>query len=155
MYFVNRSEIEALLTYMDHLLEETKNDTSFQQNRVQQLALERLVQVVIETILDVGNKMIDGFIMRDPGSYHDIVDILIDEQVLPETDEKAYKTLMDKRQEIVREYHTIDHAALETVLRENYLTLEQFSQHIRMYLDNELGTANAFSNESKAENNRK
>ncbi|HLR54309.1 MAG TPA: DUF86 domain-containing protein [Pseudogracilibacillus sp.] len=155
MYFVNRSEIETLLSHMDHLLEEVKDNTDFQQNKLQQLALERFVQVVIETILDVGNKMIDGFIMRDPGSYHDIVDILIDEQVLPETDEKAYKTLIDKRQEIVREYHSIDHAALETVLWENYAVLAQFSQYIRMYLDNELGTANAFSNESKVENDRK
>lgn len=155
MYFVNRSEIEALLSHMDHLLEEVKDNTDFQQNKLQQLALERFVQVVIETILDVGNKMIDGFIMRDPGSYHDIVDILIDEQVLPETDEKAYKTLIDKRQEIVREYQSIDHAALETVLWENYAVLAQFSQYIRMYLDNELGTANAFSNESKVENDRK
>lgn len=27
--------------------------------------------------------MIDGFIMRDPGSYEDIIDILVDERVIP------------------------------------------------------------------------
>lgn len=155
MYFVNRSEIEALLDYMDLLLEEVKHDTDFQQDRLQQLALERLVQVVTETILDVGNKMIDGFIMRDPGSYHDIIDILIDEKVLAETEEQAYKTLVDKRQVIVREYHDIDHAALENTLRQHQTVLDQFSQHIRAYLDNELGTANAFSKESEANRSSK
>ncbi|GAA3319942.1 hypothetical protein GCM10020331_028930 [Ectobacillus funiculus] len=30
--------------------------------------------------LDVGNAIIDGFIMRDPGSYEDIIDILVDEK---------------------------------------------------------------------------
>src|SRR5699024_3505621 len=144
MYFVNRSEIETLLSHMDHLLEEVKDNTDFQQNKLQQLALERFVQFVIETILDVGNKMIDGFIMSDSGSYHDIVFIINDEQVIPETDEKVYKSLMDKRQEIVREYHSIDQASLETVVRENCEVLAQFSLYIRIYLDNELGTANAF-----------
>ena len=33
-------------------------------------------------MMDVGNLMIDGFIMRDPGSYEDIIDILIDEKVI-------------------------------------------------------------------------
>lgn len=28
--------------------------------------------------------MIDGFIMRDPGSYDDIMDILVDEKVVTE-----------------------------------------------------------------------
>lgn len=149
MYFVNRSEIEALLDYMDQLLEEVKNGTDFHQNRLKQLALERFVQVVMETILDVGNKMIDGFIMRDPGSYHDIIDILIDEKVLPVTEEQAYKSLVDKRQVIVREYHDIDHSALENTLWQHQTVLDQFSQHIRAYLDNELGTANAFSKESE------
>lgn len=153
MYFVNRNEIEALLDYMDHLLQEIKNDTDFHQDRLQQLALERFVQVVVETVLDVGNKMIDGFIMRDPGSYHDIIDILIDEKVLPETAERAYKTLIDKRQVIVREYHDIDHSVLENTLWKHKTVLDQFSQQIRAYLDNELGTANAFSKEVEANKN--
>ena len=37
---------------------------------------------VIESIIDVGNTMIDGFIMRDPGGYEDIIDIMEDEKVI-------------------------------------------------------------------------
>src|SRR5699024_12612454 len=103
MYFVNRSESEALLSHMDHLLEEVKDNTDFKQNKLQQLALERFVQVDIKTNLDVGNKMIDGFIMRDLGSYHDSVDILIDEQVLTETYEKANQKTIDKLHKIAKE----------------------------------------------------
>ena len=35
----------------------------------------------MESMMDVGNLMIDGFIMRDPGSYEDIIDILVDEKL--------------------------------------------------------------------------
>lgn len=147
MYFVNRSEIEAIIANMDELLEEVKDQTTFSSS-LQQLGLERLVHVLIESILDVGNMMIDGFIMRDPGSYHDIIDILIDERVLPNDEEQGYKDFIDLRQMIVQDYLTMDHRKVQDVFFENKKVINQFSEHIRHYLNNELGVANAFSNES-------
>ena len=146
MYFVNRSEIEAILSNMDDLLTEVKEEKAFS-SPLQQLGLERLIHVLIESILDVGNMMIDGFIMRDPGSYHDIIDILIDEKVLPSEEEKQYKSFIDLRQIIVQNYLAIDHKHLQQVFFSSKDTLATFSTRIREYLENELGVANAFSNE--------
>lgn len=42
-------------------------------------------------MLDVGNAVIDGFIMRDPGSYEDIIDILQDEKVISEEKAMQFK----------------------------------------------------------------
>lgn len=145
MYFVNRSEIEQIITYMDSLLQEIK-DKQYA-SLIEKLGLERLSHMVVESILDVGNLMIDGFIMRDPGSYHDIIDILVDEKVIPEQDEASYKAIIDLRQMLVQEYLNIDHKRIKDVLFTNKDVLKQFSHHIRTYLDNELGVANAFSNE--------
>lgn len=147
MYFVNRSEIEAILSNMDDLLTEVKEQTTFS-SPLQQLGLERLVHVLIESILDVGNMMIDGFIMRDPGSYHDIIDILVDEKVLAIEEEKQYKSFIDLRQMIVQDYLAIDHNHVQHVFSTTKETIETFSLRIRTYLENELGVANAFSNES-------
>ncbi|HLR73155.1 MAG TPA: DUF86 domain-containing protein [Pseudogracilibacillus sp.] len=146
MYFVNRSEIEAILSNMDDLLTEVKEQKTFSLP-LQQLGLERLIHVLIESILDVGNMMIDGFIMRDPGSYHDIIDILIDEKVLPSEEEKQYKEFIDLRQMIVQNYLAIDQEKLQEVFFSSKDTLLTFSARIREYLENELGVANAFSNE--------
>ncbi|MEI3605483.1 DUF86 domain-containing protein [Pseudogracilibacillus sp. SE30717A] len=145
MYFVNRSEIEEIISHMDTLLQEIK-DKQYS-TLIEKLGLERLVHVVIESIIDVGNLMIDGFIMRDPGSYHDIVDILIDEKVLPEEEEKNYKAIIDLRQIIVQNYLSVDHEDIKNVLFSNIDIFKKFSSHIRTYLDNELGVANAFANE--------
>lgn len=147
MYFVNRSEIEAILANMDTLLDEVKDYTTFE-TRMEQLGLERLIHLLIESILDVGNMMIDGFIMRDPGSYHDIIDILIDERVLPEKEEASYKAVIDVRQMIVQDYLTIDHEVLQKIFFSHQAIIHTFSTHVRTYLNNELGVANAFSNES-------
>ncbi|HLS66758.1 MAG TPA: DUF86 domain-containing protein [Pseudogracilibacillus sp.] len=145
MYFVNRSEIEEKVAHIDSLLEEAKKHHF--SSRIEQLGLERLIHVVIESILDVGNLMIDGFIMRDPGSYHDIIDILIDEKVIPAEDETSYKAIIDLRQQLVQHYTTIRHDELKQTLLLNINTLKQFSTHIQTYLTNELGVANAFAKE--------
>ena len=58
-----------------------------------QNCIERITHNTIESFMDVGNLIIDGFIMRDPGSYDDIIDILIDEKVIASEMEKPFKEL--------------------------------------------------------------
>lgn len=145
MYFVDRSRIEKTLAYMEDVLNELKNVriSSFSEK----LGLERIVHVLIESVLDVGNMMIDGFIMRDPGSYEDIIDILVDEEVIPAEDEADYKSLIQLRKIIVTHYVDVNHKELAATMSQIRETLNDFSSHIRTYLNNELGVANAFSNE--------
>src|SRR5690625_2576951 len=148
MYFVNRSEIEKTITYLDTLLNEMDNHLLLS-TTMEKLGVERLAHVAIESILDVGNLMIDGFIMRDPGSYHDIIDILIDEKVLPKQDEMAYKVLIDLRQMLVNDYLCAAHQHMLSSFSYNKHTLMSYSTYIRTYLNNEVGVANAFSNENE------
>ncbi|GEN29785.1 uncharacterized protein YutE (UPF0331/DUF86 family) [Cerasibacillus quisquiliarum] len=145
MYFVDRSKIIETLTYIDDYL--NIFDNYRYETRIEQLALERLSHMLIEAILDTGNLMIDGFIMRDPGSYEDIIDILIDEEVIPKADESAYKEVISLRKMLVNDYLTVDQALLKETMQKHVPVLRQFSTHIKNYLDNELGVANAFSKE--------
>src|SRR5690625_5035056 len=148
MYFVNRSDIEKLTIFIDNLLNKTEKKDSYS-TFSEKLMLERVTHVLIESILDVGNLMIDGFIMRDPGSYHDIIDILIDERVIPKEDEKAYKQLIDLREQLVKYYTTIDHEQIKEVLSSHKHIFGKFSTYIKSYLTTELGVANTFSNEEE------
>ncbi|MFC4023719.1 DUF86 domain-containing protein [Oceanobacillus longus] len=145
MYFVDRSKIEQTLLYMEEILNEMKKQ-SFSSS-MEKFSLERMVHVLIESTLDVGNMMIDGFIMRDPGSYEDIIDILIDEKVIPSEEEQAYKSFISLRKMLVNDYTDVDHVILLHTMTEYGEVLDQFSSNIRTYLTNELGVANAFSNE--------
>lgn len=142
MYFVDRSKIEETLQYMDGLLTCFENETfeSFKEK----LALERIAQMCVESIIDVGNMMIDGFIMRDPGSYEDIIDILTDENVLPEEEEDHYKNIIQMRKSLVREFVNMDHDYLYHAINENWTSLTTFSERIRYYLNEELGPVTAF-----------
>ncbi|CDO03060.1 cytoplasmic protein [Oceanobacillus picturae] len=145
MYFVDRSKIEQRLNYLDSMLTELKEMKY--ETLQQKLALERIGHVAIEAILDVGNMMIDGFIMRDPGSYEDIIDILLDEKVLPNEDGDSYKRVIGLRKMLVVDYVNVNHQEVYQAFSTNRVQLSQFHNHIRTYLDNELGVAHAFSNE--------
>lgn len=143
MYFVDREKINQTLVYMEKLqyhlpaLADPKQFT-------EKLALERIAGVIIESIIDVGNSMIDGFIMRDPGSYEDIIDILEDEKVIQTEEAVELKALIDLRKHIVLEYTAIDHQLLCKILAKSEQALAQFANNIRRYLHEELGPVSAF-----------
>ncbi|KMJ58842.1 hypothetical protein AB685_07110 [Bacillus sp. LL01] len=145
MYFVDREKIEQTLLYIE------ENISVYQQHEtwtssIEKKALERITVSVIEGILDVGNAMIDGFIMRDPGSYEDIIDILEDEKVVTTDLAQHLKLLVRLRKTLVQEYLLIDHSEVEGCLDEVKGTVVDFCGAVRRYLENELGPVSAFRN---------
>lgn len=144
MYFVDQKQINQTLSYMEQLLEIFESESSWQGSAVSKLALERIAHGLIEGVIDVGNSMIDGFIMRDPGSYEDIVDILEDEKVIRTEQEKPLKKLLSLRPMIVRQFTEVNTDQVETIIRETAPELKEFPQQVRDYLKNELGPVSAF-----------
>ncbi len=145
MYFVDREKIEEILQYMEvHL--KTLEEKNTWETKFEILALERIAHTVIESILDVGNAMIDGFIMRDPGSYEDIIDIMLDEKVITEEMSKDLKDLVALRKPLVQEYTEVKIKEVLQVLASSKESVEQFPKHVRDYLTNELGPVSAFRN---------
>jgi len=143
MYFVERQRIEHILQFMSEQMEIIAEHQSWESS-FEKRALERLIHVVIESILDVGNQMIDGFIMRDPGSYEDIVDILVDEQVIPKEKEEAFKVIVKQRKALVQHYDVMDHQALHALMSTYLTDWQAFPHYIYEYLERELGPVSAF-----------
>ncbi len=144
VYFVDRNKITKNLQYLDGLLAILESEDNWQQNDIKKLAIERIGHNVMESMMDVGNLMIDGFIMRDPGSYEDIIDILIDEKVVTADMEASLKAVVGLRKMLVREFINVDIAEVVNVLTNNLPTLKQFSPAVNSYLTNELGPVSAF-----------
>lgn len=148
MYFVDREKIEQTLHYYEGLLKLLKDNSDIT-TQIDKLALERISYVIIESIIDVGNSMIDGFIMRDPGSYEDIIDILEDESVVKKDAAFALKSVIRCRKMLVQDYANVDYALLEETLNKHYHALEQFPAAVRRYLVEELGPVSAFLPENE------
>lgn len=144
MYFVDRKSIAMTLKHMRELIVLIDGNKDWNENEITKLALERVGQNMIESVIDVGNSMIDGFIMRDPGGYDDIIDILTDEKVITPEMDAPLKAVIEMRKELVRHFFSVDHKRLESVLLENLPYLKQFPERVENYLINELGPVSAF-----------
>ncbi|WHY85273.1 DUF86 domain-containing protein [Neobacillus novalis] len=145
MYFVDREMIESALHYLERQISLFRNQADWT-TPLEQAALERLSQMMIESVLDVGNAMIDGFIMRDPGSYEDIIDILIDEKVVSAQTGDSLKHIIQYRKKLVHDYIHIDHGELQELFSRYLHELVTFADNVRDYLANELGPVSAFKN---------
>jgi uncharacterized protein YutE (UPF0331/DUF86 family) len=145
MYFVDREKIEKTLQYLEGKLELFQDQKEWT-TPLELIALERIAHIIIESILDVGNAMIDGFIMRDPGSYEDIVDILMDEKVVTDEIGKSLKLIIAFRKPLVQDYLHIPHKDLVEAYKLHMDSLNNFSPMVRDYLKNELGHVTAFKN---------
>lgn len=144
MYFVDRNQVEKALVHIEALLELYKKEDNWEEDLIHTLALTRLSHDIIEAIIDVGNTMIDGFIMRDPGSYEDIIDIMDDEKVITESMTTPLKKVIELRQMIVREFIKVDTKVIIATLDNAYEELALFPEKVRHYLENELGPVSAF-----------
>lgn len=144
MYFVDRKKIALTLAHMNQLLNLIEKKKDWQADEVSKLAFERIGHNIIESIIDVGNSMIDGFIMRDPGGYDDIIDILTDEKVITKEMDGPLKEVISFRKVLVRQFYEVDHANLQEVLTRNKQYLKQFPTAVETYLVDELGPVSAF-----------
>ncbi len=142
MYFVNRQKIEETVVCYETALRQSKEVTGDPVTTA--LAMERIGFLVIESVIDIGNSMIDGFIMRDPGSYEDIILILEDEKVIDEPLATSLKKLVALRTLIVRSFTQSSMAEIRAILETEEAELRRFPEAIRRYIETELGPVSAF-----------
>jgi uncharacterized protein YutE (UPF0331/DUF86 family) len=144
MYFIDRNKLEKTASHMERLFEVYDSRSDWSDSPAAALAMERIAHNLIESVIDIGNTLIDGFIMRDPGSYEDIIDILLDEKVIEADMETPLKELIGLRKMIVREFMDVDSAEAERVLNDTLPALRRFPDSTRRYLAEELGPVSAF-----------
>ncbi|MEJ8545899.1 type VII toxin-antitoxin system HepT family RNase toxin [Brevibacillus borstelensis] len=143
MYDVNTKRIDEVLGHMSQMLALLETLTSRKQDalledKVALAAMERALHLSIEAVIDVGNALIDGFIMRDPGSYADIVEILRDEQVISDEQAHVLTEVVEFRRFLVNEYAKIPHDAMIPLTAKALPVLRKFEPAVRAYLEKEL-----------------
>lgn len=143
MYNVNQTKIDEALRYMEQKLITiapilNSSIEQFRADELQVLAAERVLHIAIESIVDVGNHIIDGFIMRDPGSYLDIIEILEDEQVVSKELAQSLKNIVAYRKVLVHDYTAINSDEIYQLLKTEHQAIMSFGDAIRTYLAKEL-----------------
>jgi len=139
MYYVNEEQINARLDFAPLLTDALRKlEGVGEPDLIAALAQERAIQLAIEVVTDVGSLLIDGFMMRDPGSYEDIIDVLRAEGVLPAEDADGWKAVVELRRSLTQQYMELDRTRLRSDLGRIAELLERFPSHVRAFIEREL-----------------
>ena len=84
-----------------------------------QLSAERLLQVLIEIILDIGNYLINILKLPKPSTYTDVFRILCEHNVLPQEMKNELVQMAQFRNLLVHGYLKIDRAWIYKIMTEN------------------------------------
>ncbi|HHU6750573.1 TPA: DUF86 domain-containing protein [Staphylococcus pseudintermedius] len=138
MYFVDKTQLETKLKYLKQLTEDYETVKS------DHYAFERVAQMLIESSVDIGNMIIDAFILRDPGNYKDVIDILELEGAISKETQHALHQTIDVRRQFVHYYDTLDTAQLIPLFDQTVPFYEQFIEEVLQFLENENVPVTAF-----------
>ncbi|MBO8163377.1 MAG: DUF86 domain-containing protein [Brevibacillus sp.] len=143
MYNVNTERVEIVLRHMDSRLDQlrqltARQDADILDDQLAVAAMERALHILIEAIVDVGNALIDGFIMRDPGSYTDVVEILRDERVIDDESAAVLTAVVTFRKALINDYTDVPHQQMINLVRTSLETIERFAPAVRRYIEQEL-----------------
>ena len=131
MYFVNKEKLNTKLNYLQQLI------TDYPQSKDNHYAFERIAQMFIESAVDIGNMVIDGFILRDPGNYKDVIDILELEKVISKDTQVHINKTVDVRKQFVHYYDELDTANLIPLFDETVPYYQQFIEEVIRFLKSE------------------
>ena len=102
------------------------------------LVQERALHLAAEIVTDVGNALIDGFIMRDASSYEDIVDIIAMENVIESSIAASMRELVLLRKLLVQDYVEWPRHELHKLTPELPGLLGEFGRQVKSYMEREL-----------------
>ncbi len=101
------------------------------------LAQERLLHLAMEAVTDSGHMLIDAFMMRDAGSYEDIINILFEEKVFAAEVHAVLLELVRMKSELVKEYET-RLTGLHPILLRLADVFSAYDQTVRKFTANEM-----------------
>jgi Uncharacterized conserved protein len=102
------------------------------------LVQERALHLAAEIVTDVGNALIDGFIMRDASSYEDIIDIIAMENVVDGNVAAPLRELVLLRKQLVQDYVDWPRHELHKLTPELPDLLAEFGRQVQSYMEKEL-----------------
>jgi uncharacterized protein YutE (UPF0331/DUF86 family) len=100
----------------------------FKKDSISQAATERLLQVAIETTLNIGNHIIASRGYRSPKDYADVFKVLEEEKIIPPEFSSELQQMAKFRNRLVHIYWDIDIDMLYDILQNKLSDFEKFAQ---------------------------
>lgn len=137
---------EELRTHIDELLHGLKERTDWMKilaNRVDpwqkdltfRLAAERALHTSAEYMTDICSLIIDALVMRDPGGYADMIQVLVEEGVLRRSWFQQIEGLFEFRARCIRNHAELRSEEVHAAILAYANHFDEFSSAISSYLN--------------------
>lgn len=136
---VDKSLILRKLSALDEYLKQIKEYAKISLKdyaadwKIQRI-VERTLQMMIETCLDVAGHIISDEKLRVPETYADMFRILVQNGILKESRREAFEKMAKFRNIIVHDYEKIDAGIVISVLQKNLNDFKGYKEDIIAYL---------------------
>lgn len=137
---VNKEIIESLCTSINGYLRELKDAEDIDWNKFikdnrSRRFVERLLQVTIEAMIDIGQHIISDEGLREPQSYRDVFHVLAENKVLPDNDLIEYEKIASFRNILVHHYEKVDDSIVYDIFRNRLDDIERYVAHILKWIE--------------------
>jgi uncharacterized protein YutE (UPF0331/DUF86 family) len=134
-----KSKVGETLAYMDTVSRWLSDTAALPagwaaSDNTRRFAAERAIMVSVESVTDAASDIIDALVMRDAGSYADLVRVLVEEGVVAEKWFQAFLQVIEARQALLRRYRDIESQFIEETVRQIAPLLPHYSTRLREYL---------------------
>ncbi len=144
MYFVDKDKLTQKLAYLQALTDD------YHESKHNHYAFERIAQMLIESSVDIGNMIIDAFILRDPGNYKDVIDILELENVITKETQQAINKTVGIRKQFTYDYTALDIKIIMPMFDDALPYYKQFITEVTTFLHQENVPVTAFGKGEKS-----
>ena len=136
---VDKNLILRKIAALDEYLKQIKEYTDlslkvYESDWKAQRIVERTLQMMIETCMDISGHIISDEKLRGPETYADMFRILIEKKILNESQRVAFDKMAKFRNIIVHNYEKIDPEIVIGILKKNFNNYEDFKAAIITYL---------------------
>ena len=113
---------------VDWLEETRERSDNWEEDLTVLMAAERALHTCVEYTTDIASIIIDALVMRDPGSYSDILKVLVEEDVLTKAWFGSFVGIIPLRARFIRDHANIDP-------QETRKAVEQFGGEFRPFME--------------------
>lgn len=126
-------QMESYLSELEEVLPETyENYKKVEKRR----STERLLQLAIQTVIDICNIVVSGLDLGLPSEENDLFDKLADEGVISEDTKNNLYEMRGFRNILVHEYATVDNQLVFETAQESTEDFRKFASEIKDKLKN-------------------
>ncbi len=129
-----QAKLDSLAAYTRDLCEiQPQNLSAFQRDKMLRRYAERMLQMAIESCIQIGLQVLTEAGFRAPENYHDIFLVLGDHAVLNPPLVSSMTTLVELRNLLVYDQDAVDDVLVYAALKKRVDDLEEFERAIQAY----------------------